>query len=201
MFGSRRTAFRLAGALLFLAGALALMGIITGEIFYPQDYTTANSEISDLGATRPPDSVTYQPSATIFNTTMIVAGLLVLVGAVAAQRAHGSWWSSVPLALMGVGMAGVGVFPGNNADIHPLFAMLTFIAGGVAAILSAVVVRGPFRLLAPLLGLVALASLFGAVMLIPILGDGGTERWVAYPILLWITGFGGYLLGAAHWEG
>jgi hypothetical membrane protein len=198
MFRTRRTAFRLAGALLFLAGAFALMGIITGEIFYPQDYTTAHSEISDLGATRPPDSVTYQPSATIFNTTMIVAGLMVVLGAVAAQRAHGSWWSSVPLALMGVGMVGVGVFPGNNADIHPLFALLTFVSGGVAAILSAVVVRGPFRFIAPLFGLVALVSLFGAGTLIPLLGDGGTERWVAYPILLWITGFGGYLQGIAH---
>ncbi|MGM0510617.1 MAG: hypothetical protein ACQESD_05765 [Thermoplasmatota archaeon] len=24
---------------------------------------------------------------------------------------------------------------------------------------------------------------------------GGIERWVVYPLLLWIIGFGGYLLG------
>lgn len=29
------------------------------------------------------------------------------------------------------------------------------------------------------------------------LGLGGIERWVVYPILLWMTGFGGYLLGAS----
>ncbi|WP_254662945.1 hypothetical protein [Haladaptatus sp. W1] len=28
-----------------------------------------------------------------------------------------------------------------------------------------------------------------------VLGSGGVERWVAYPLLLWVTGFGGYLLG------
>lgn len=26
------------------------------------------------------------------------------------------------------------------------------------------------------------------------IGDGGTERWVAYPIMLWLIGFGGYLM-------
>jgi hypothetical protein len=25
------------------------------------------------------------------------------------------------------------------------------------------------------------------------LGIGGVERWVAYPIVIWVTGFGGYL--------
>ena len=38
-----------AGTLLFIAGFIALMGIITGEIFYPAGYSTADSEISDLG--------------------------------------------------------------------------------------------------------------------------------------------------------
>jgi hypothetical protein len=66
------------GLLFFLAGAIILMGIITAEIFYPAGYSTANSEISDLGATRPPHSVSYQPSASIFNLTMIVGGLLII---------------------------------------------------------------------------------------------------------------------------
>ncbi len=29
-----------------------------------------------------------------------------------------------------------------------------------------------------------------------IMGMGGVERWVAYPVMLWILGLGGYLLGA-----
>jgi len=30
------------------------------------------------------------------------------------------------------------------------------------------------------------------------LGVGGVERWVAYPILLWVTGLGGHLMGRSH---
>lgn len=46
-----------AGFLFFLAGSIILMGIITAESFYPENltYTTANSMISDLGATEPPN--------------------------------------------------------------------------------------------------------------------------------------------------
>jgi fumarate reductase subunit D len=29
-------------------------------------------------------------------------------------------------------------------------------------------------------------------------GRGGVERFVAYPVLLWIIGFGGYLMGASE---
>ena len=39
-----------AGALLFLAGAVVLMGIITAEALYPADYSTAANTVSDLGA-------------------------------------------------------------------------------------------------------------------------------------------------------
>lgn len=32
------------------------------------------------------------------------------------------------------------------------------------------------------------------------LGVGGVERWIVYPIVLWITGFGGYMAGRAAAE-
>ena len=108
-----------AGTVLFLAGFIALMGIITGEIFYPAGYSTADSEISDLGSTRPPEALIYQPSATIFNATMILTGILTILGAYTAYRAGWERWSSVLLALLGVGILGVGVFPGNVARPAP----------------------------------------------------------------------------------
>lgn len=189
----------IAGTLLFLAGVIALMGIITGEIFYPEGYSTANSEISDLGATRPPNSIITQPSATIFNTTMMVTGLLVFGAAVFVQMERKNLLATIPLAIFGLGVLGVGIFPGNNAAIHPIFALTTFIFGGIAAIASWPITAPPFRYISALLGIIALFSLFGgafAGILIPLLGDGGTERWVAYPILLWTMGFGAYLLGS-----
>jgi hypothetical membrane protein len=186
-----------AGTLLFLAGFIALMGIITGEIFYPAGYSTANSEISDLGSTRPPDALIYQPSATIFNGTMILTGILVIAGAFFAYRAGWERWSSLLLALVGTGILGVGIFPGNVGTLHGLSATLTFIGGGIAAVMSARALCGPFRFIAVLLGCITLLALMGLGILLPVLGDGGAERWIAYPIIFWLTGLGGYFLGEA----
>jgi len=186
-----------AGTLLFLAGFIALMGIITGEIFYPSGYSTGNSEISDLGSTRPPETLIYQPSAAIFNGTMILTGILVLAGAFFAYRAGWELWSSLLLALVGTGILGVGIFPGNVGTLHGLSAMLTFIGGGIAAVMSARSLYGPFRFIAVLLGCITLLALLSLGVLIPLLGDGGAERWIAYPIIFWLTGLGGYFLGEA----
>lgn len=121
---------RAAGAMLFVAGALILMGIITAEALYPAPYTTGGNEISDLGGTRPPEGLVLQPSATIFDITMMVSGLLVLAGAACLQLGLRRWSVSLVVAALGTGALGVGVFPGNMGGIHALFAMLTFIGGG-----------------------------------------------------------------------
>ncbi|HOH81173.1 MAG TPA: DUF998 domain-containing protein, partial [Methanoregulaceae archaeon] len=189
-----------AGVLLFLAGFIALMGIITGEIFYPAGYSTAHSEISDLGSTRPPEALIFQPSATIFNTTMILAGILIITGAYCASRSGWERWSSLLLGLLGVGILGVGIFPGNVAVLHPLFAMFTFVIGGIAAVLSSRGLPGPYRYLSVILGAITLLSLLLMGILIPVLGDGGTERFVAYPLIFWLTGLGAYFLGRASMQ-
>ncbi|HSD57362.1 MAG TPA: DUF998 domain-containing protein [Methanotrichaceae archaeon] len=111
--------------MLFIVGVLAFLGIITAEALYP-GYSTSQNQISDLGATQPPNSIIMQPSATIFNTTMIISGLLIIATAYYIHLAFRSRDVTVSLALFGL---------------------------------------------------------------------GGLERWIAYPILLWVTGFGGYLMG------
>ncbi|MCG7845284.1 MAG: DUF998 domain-containing protein [Methanomassiliicoccales archaeon] len=73
----------MASALFLLASVIAFMGIITGEALYP-DYNTADDQISDLGGSEPPNSIILQPSAAIFNTTMIIVGLSFIVGAYCA---------------------------------------------------------------------------------------------------------------------
>lgn len=187
--------YKTAGVLFFLAGAISLMGIITAEIFYPPGYSTSANEISDLGSTRPPNSVIHQPSAVIFNTTMIVTGIMILIGVYFVQKVYNRPLASIPLGLLGLGVFGVGIFPGNVAPWHLLFAMLTFFSGGIAAITSSKIVSPPFSYLGAIFGTITLFSLFFANLFISILGSGGVERWVAYPIILWLIGFGGYLLG------
>lgn len=184
-----------AGILLFLAGFIALMGIISAEIVYPEGYTTGESEISDLGSTRPPEALIYQPSAMIFNSTMIATGSMVILGAYAASRSGSPRWWSVLLGLLGAGILGVGVFPGNVPVLHPLFAMFTFVIGGIAAVSSSKALSGPYRYCSMMLGGITLLCLATTGILIPALGDGGAERWIAYPVIFWITGLGGYFMG------
>jgi hypothetical membrane protein len=196
-----------AGALLFIAGIVAIMGIITAEATYP-GYSTVQNDISDLGATRPPNSIIKQPAATIFGATLVVAGLLLIGGAFCTYRTFGNSRSSVLLALFlalfGVGAIGAALFNGSNdASLvaHTLFALLTFSAGAIAAIVASVVVRSPFRYMSVVLGVVALAGLalviiFGdANPVFTAIGNGGAERWIVYPSVLWAIGFGGYLMG------
>jgi len=193
---SDRSNLTVAGMLLFLAASMVLMGIITAEIFYPPGYSTAESEISDLGATKPPDSIITQPSATIFNATMLVSGALTLAGTYFVYRTYKDLIVAVTMGLLGLGVLGVGVFPGNMVPMHPIFALTAFVDGGMAAICSYRIIRSPFKYVAVLFGITSLFFLFTAGMFIPTMGDGGVERWVVYPVVLWMLGLGGYLSGA-----
>ena len=79
--------------------------------------------------------------------------------------------------------------------VHELVSIATFLCGGVATMLTA-------RLSAPLLrpvhvalGAVTLAFLIGYTVLGEVavferLGEGGVERWIVYPVVLWIVIFG-----------
>ena len=191
---------QLAGVLLTGAGSVILMGIITAEALYPADYSTNANEISDLGATRPPGSVILQPSAAIFNLTMIVTGIAVIAAGVLLVRAGDRRFLSISVLLNGVGIAGVGVFPGNVGAIHPWFALLAFVAGGLCGIAAGVARHGPVSGVSYVLGGITLAALvyvfiggLGAPLTSDI-GDGGAERWIAYPVVLWQVMFGGALM-------
>jgi hypothetical protein len=79
---------------------------------------------------------------------------------------------------------------------------MAFISGGVAAILSAKVLMPPLRQLSIVIGAVSLARFALAMLLLewpPVarLGEGGIERWIVYPAVLWLTVFGGALMGPA----
>ena len=192
-----------AGVLLLLAGFIAFMGIITAEALYPEGYSTSKNAISDLGATEPPDSVIEKPSATVFDAAMIVTGLLVLGAAFCLQMGFRRAAVTILAGLTGLGILGVGVFPGNYGNIHAIFALLTFFAGGLAAIVSRTVQSPPFSVISTILGVISLAVLVLYMVLgesspMSGLGLGGIERWVAYPILVWTMSFGGYLMGRAR---
>lgn len=199
---------KIAGLLLAAAGAIILIGIITAEALYPAPYDTTVNTISDLGGTMPSEGgVVLQPSAAIFDATMLASGAMIFVGAYIVHRAFGRWAVTIPLALLGVGVLGVGIFPGNVPVAHPIFALLAFVSGGLAAVLAYEVASSPFRFVSVVLGAVTLASIvlgfffLDELRFVAALGEGGIERWIAYPVVLWLAIFGGYLMGHSDGDG
>jgi hypothetical membrane protein len=194
---------KIAGLLLSLAGAAILMGFITAEALYRGVYTTHTNTVSHLGASEPPNSVVLQPSAAIFDITMLITGAMILAGAWFAYRALRRKAVLVPTALLGVGTVGVGAFPLNHPTPHTLFAFTAFLAGGIAVVLSARLTAAPFRYLWMVLGTVALSATvlaldaFRSWWPMVELGEGGVERWIVYPVVLWLVAFGSYLMAAA----
>jgi hypothetical membrane protein len=190
--------------LLSVAGAAILLGFITAEALYPGVYTTHTNTVSHLGASEPPHSVVLQPSAAIFDITMLVAGVMILAGAWFAYLALRRKAVLIPAALLGVGTLGVGMFPLTHPTPHTLFAYTAFLAGGIAVVLSSRVTTAPFRSLWTVLGAIALGATvlaldaFRSWAPMAELGEGGLERWIVYPIVLWLVAFGSYLLAIAN---
>ena len=194
---------KIAGVLLSLAGAALLLGFITAEALYPGVYSTHANTVSHLAASEPPNSVVRQPSAAIFNGTMLVAGALILAGAWFAWRALRRQAVLVPTALLGIGALGAGAFPLTHPAPHPLFAFTAFLSGGIAAIVASRVAPAPFRHLWAAFGTVALAAtVLGTFFLewapVAELGEGGIERWIVYPVVLWLVAVGSWLLATAR---
>jgi hypothetical membrane protein len=188
------TARRVAGLCLTLAGIGVLMGSITAEALFAGVYTTHTNTLSHLGASEPPDSVVTQPSGAVFDLTMLLSGVLILVAAGLTRRAAGLF-----TGLLGAGVTGVGVFPLTHPGPHTAFAMTAFFSGGLAMILSARGTGQPFRALWTGLGALSLAAILLGLFLgdwapVARLGEGGIERWCAYPIVLWLVAYGSLLL-------
>lgn len=76
-----------------------------------------------------------------------------------------------------------------------MFALLAFLFGNLAAILSYKIIRPPLSYIAVALGVVGLVALvlFGTDNHLG-MGVGGMERLIAYPVLFWSLGLGGYLM-------
>jgi len=196
---SRRT---IAGALLALTGIGTIMAIVTNEALYPADrhYNTFTNSISDLSGTLPPNSYMVQPNREIFIATMAIAGAMVLASAYLLWSVIARRRVVVGLGVLGIGLVGIAVFPGNVENWHPIFALLCFVGGSITAVMSRKVLGQPLGSFALGLGVIALlATVFGLEIFEgwgpqATIGIGGIERWIAYPVLLWLTMFGTALM-------
>jgi hypothetical membrane protein len=187
VYNMKYAARKVAGALFFVAASQFVIGLVVAEArFTDYSYSISANYISDLGV---------GSSAMIFNSSVFLMGLLILIGAYFAQRAFNFKLLTLLLILTAIGAMGVGVFTENSGNVHPVVSLIAFLFGGLSSIASYRLLRRPFSVIAVILGLMALGALglFAAQTYLG-LGVGGMERMIVYPILMWGAGFGGYLL-------
>ena len=183
------------GLLLFLAGFIIFMGITTGEIFHTSEFSARNSNISELALKI--DKVTdfWPISEAIPNYAMIIAGLMVACGAWFVNKIFKKYLLTIPMALLGAGLACLGVFPVQILPTYNVFSLFVFLCGSMSAIASFKIVDAPLRYVFVCLGVMVLIFFIFKDYFISTLGIGGAERWLFYPVVFWITGMGTYLLG------
>lgn len=192
---------RTAGLLLFLGGLQWLLLVMVAETFFP-NYSVNVNDISDLASTVPPNKGPVQPSATIFNIAMWTVGVLVSVAAFLLYLKYHSRLQTITLGLFGTGCILVGIFTGDFVDIHPIVSMIAFGFGPLSAIVAFRFLVGPLKYLSPMIGIAALVPLITRVVMgdaspiLAILGRGGEERMIVYPVLGWIMAYGGYQMSS-----
>jgi hypothetical membrane protein len=176
---------KVAGMLFFIAATQFVLGLIVAEALYP-GYSISNNYISDLGV---------GPSSMVFNVSIFILGLLSLIGTYFFQRAFNLKSITILLTITAIAAMGVGIFTENSGTMHMFTSFFVFLFGGLSAIFSSRLMKHPFSIIGILLGLMSLLALilyignfyFG-------LGVGGMERMIVYPILIWMIGFGGFLI-------
>ena len=177
---------RWAGMVMLLAGVQFALLLIVAESQYP-GYNAGKNVISDLG-------VWGQPSAIIFNPSVIAFGALAVIAAYLIKDEGDLCHVPLLTAISGIGAIGVGVFPETTHLPHTISAGIAFGVGGLACAYCYRIVRAPLMYLFLGLGLLAIVSLILTGSKIDLgIGIGGIERMVAYPIIIWTLMIGAIL--------
>ncbi|MDE1858397.1 MAG: DUF998 domain-containing protein [Thaumarchaeota archaeon] len=187
-----------AGVAIFAGGVQFTLALILAEIYYP-GYNVSTNYVSDLGATCPGSSTTgciiNQPTSMIFNTSIVLLGLLIIIGALFLHRGFRDKPATAMIFMAGLGAIGVGLFPETTGVWHSIFSLIVFLFAGLTALVTARFQKKPmfyFSIILGLFTLVALVLYIGGEYLG--LGAGGMERMVMYPVLVWSVGFGGHMM-------
>jgi hypothetical membrane protein len=198
------------GAILWVVAAvqfIVAMGV-TQLGWTGSTYSLTQNYISDLGARYCAvysGRAVCSPWHNVFDVSIVLLGLLVILGAVLARTAFPPRTTRTVglglLSIASVGTIGVGLSPEDvNLQVHSLSALVAFLLGNLSLIvLGFATFRDTrwdgyrtFTIVMGLIGLVALALFsshsWGA------LGPGGMERLIVAPLLLWLIVSGIHLI-------
>ena len=158
----------LAGSTLFVGSVIYILGTVLGDKY---------------------------GNITLYNTSIVLLGVLMLVGAYFVQKAFKSMIFSLSLILAAVGTIGVGLLTYASTEYYVL-AGLGYVFFAISAILSYRFEKTPLNYISVVLGAVALLALglwAGNVDL----GSGimVTPITIDMLVLLWLAGFGAHIIG------
>ena len=185
-------------------------------------YNVSSESVSGLGVpyfshspvtcnTLPSCAIPIQPSSAVIVLSFSVGGVLGLLGGYLFRKATSHKLFGLGVAVIGVFLFLIGVsyipfYLGTPtigaidvaAGVHIVSSVGAFVLAFVLAFFAYRFTKGPFRYLSPILGAVILTS---SLLFISgeYLGAGfrGMERVIIYSLMMWITGFGAYLLGSS----
>ena len=197
IFKPEKEYYEAAGIILIISSVQFLLAVNLAEALFT-GYSVRENTLSHLGGSVPP----VEPSATIFNLSVIILGILSLIAVYLILKSGGCRLFSSCLAISAIGAIGVGIFPAYTGDPHLFFSLLTFLFGSLAVIFSyRLGLNITMVIVSMILGILSLLTLLSLIILgtgtsnplILYLGIGGAERFIAYPLLFYIIALGGYL--------
>lgn len=198
------------GAILWLVGVLQfIVAMAVAQLMYgPPSYSLSQNVISDLGNTQcghwpsATSPVVCSPGYLVFDGSIVVMGVLLILGVLLIPTAFPARSSRrIGLGLLvvaGIGSIGVGLSPENvNGTAHLLTALLAFLGSNLALVVLGLVMFRDTRwdgyraysILSGLVGLIALGLYMAGAWhwggFWADWGQGGIERTIVAPVLLW----------------
>lgn len=184
-----------AGYILALAAGQFLVLLMLGESIAP-GYSMHENAISDLG--------TIAETELMFNTSLFVLGLLNFISGFVLFKVLNDKKLLIVFALGGIGAMGVGLIPLDSPiGVHGLFALFAFVFINLEAAVAGRLAKSPLdkiSIVMAILGLIFVPIMImvdsGSLDVSNSIGHGGVERMIAFPCLIWMVLFGGYLIAS-----
>ena len=136
-----------------------------------------------------------QPSSDVFNASVAILGIALLVTAYFLWKGSGYKALTLFEGLAGIGCIGIGTFNESYGGTHVFFSAFTFFSIGIQALFVYKVAKAPLSYFSAAAGVITLLAivLYGTDTYLG-LGQGGMERMIVYPVLIGGLAFGGYLM-------
>lgn len=188
---------KLAGALISFGASYFILCLIVAEALY-DGYSISRNYISELGV---------GSTAFIFNSSTFILGATVSYSAYLLRKSLRNRMLPQFLMISGIGCMGAALFPYTLGPIHILFSVMAFVSGTLAIFTSCRLLTSPLKYIYLWLGAISLSAFilftigefsirFFGVSLNLVIGLGGMERMIVYPVLIWALSFGGFLYGS-----